>query len=254
MFVSPHRSQTKEPKETDKIRAVLKQVWSSAAQAFVFFDISGSDAINPTQLRQGLKRLRLNAVGLEAAFREIDLDRDGRISERDFIKHFAAGWHPLGDFIQTRKEYEAVKAKGRHRVAHDFQLYIDALNREDAQKSQLRVQSPLRHLSSESPLYIDSGRGGGSDQDDVEIELVLDMEFSGTIGIEDEIKSGIQRDIAFSCNGACSKVLVRGLRAGSVVADVVLCQGLCSDGTSPLDAGKFQCVLGGRRLQFQTDI
>lgn len=200
--------------------------------------MSGSDAINQTQLRQGLKRLRLNAIGLEAAFREIDLDRDGRISERDFIKHFAAGWHPLGDFIQTRKEYEAVKAKGRHRVAHDFQLYINALNREDARKSQLRVQSPLRHRSFESPLCGDSGRGVVSKEDDVEIELVLDMDFSETVGMEEEVMKGIQRDIAFSCNGAYSKILVRGLRAGSTVADVVLCQGLCSDGRTPLDAGK----------------
>jgi hypothetical protein len=235
------RSVTKEAKESDKIRDVLKQVWSSAAEAFVFFDISGSDAINMTQMRQGLKRLRLNAIHLEAAFREIDLDRDGRISERDFIKHFAAGWHPLGDFIQTRKEYEVVKAKGRHRVAHDFQHYIDALNNEERQKSQLRV--PLRHRSLESPAHADRTRVGAStcaDGGDVEIELSLDMDFAETIGKEEEFKSGIQRDIAFSCNGECSKVLVLGLRAGSVVADIVLYQGLCGDGRSPMAAGMFQ--------------
>jgi len=127
----PYRSEAKEPKESDKIRDVLKRVWSSAAEAFYFFDISGSDALNPIQLRQGLKRLGLSSIRHQVAFQEIDLDRDGRISDRDFIKHFAAGWHPRGYFIQIRKDYENVKANGRNRVNHDFQQYVEQLKRED---------------------------------------------------------------------------------------------------------------------------
>jgi Ca2+-binding EF-hand superfamily protein len=93
--------------------------------------MSGCDFVSQTQLRAGLKRLRLNAICVETAFQEIDLDRDGRISERDFIRHFAAGWHDIGDFVQIRKLYENVKAKGRQLVAHSFRVYIDELDRED---------------------------------------------------------------------------------------------------------------------------
>ena len=241
--VSASKRDNKEPKESDKIREVLKKVWSSAEEAFVFFDISGSDTLNMTQLRQGLKRLRLNAIRLEVAFQEIDLDRDGRISERDFIRHFAAGWHPLGDFIQMRKAYENVKAKHRHRVANDFQAYIDALNREDAAKSPLRAKArspPPWSSGFERPthLHADVSRTQKrlDEHGDVEIELVLDMDFDEAMEHEAEVRRGIQRDIAFSCDGEFDKVKVLKLRAGSVIADIVLCQGLCADGRSPQDA------------------
>ena len=37
--------------------------------------------------------------------RDLTTQGDGRISEGDLINHFAPGWHPLSDFVQTRKEY-----------------------------------------------------------------------------------------------------------------------------------------------------
>jgi hypothetical protein len=255
--VSASKQDNKEPKESDKIREVLKKVWETAAEAFVFFDISGSDHLNMTQLRQGLKRLRLNAISVEVAFQEIDLDRDGRISERDFIRHFAAGWHPLGDFIQMRKAYDNVKAKHRTRVANDFQVYIDALNQEERSKSPLRNRSPLRNNSplrnaELSPIQssdiemsthflADVSRPQPQQLDthgDVEIELVLDMDFAAAMENEAEVRYGIQRDIAFSCDGQFDKVKVSKLRAGPVIAEITLCEGLCSDGRSPQDAVK----------------
>ena len=255
--VSTSKQDSKETKESDKIREVLKKVWETAAEAFVFFDISGSDHLNMTQLRQGLKRLRLNAVSVEVAFQEIDLDRDGRISERDFIRHFAAGWHPLGDFIQMRNAYDNVKAKHRHRVANDFQVYIDALNQEERSKSPLRNSSSLRNNSplrnaAHSPIQpsnfevsmhslADVSRPQQQQlgtHGDVEIELVLDMDFAAAMENEAEVRCGIQRDIAFSCDGQFDKVKVSKLRAGPVIAEITLCEGLCCDGRSPQDAAK----------------
>ena len=233
--VATPRGESKEPKESDKIRNVLKLVWESAAEAFVFFDISGADGLNQVQLRKGLKRLRLNHIRLETAFQEIDLDRDGRISERDFIKHFAPGWHPLSDFIQTRKEYEFVKAKGRHRVAQCYKAYIDRLNAEDSAKTPSRVQSPVRPpkvAAQAQELLQPEGDG------DVLIDIVLDLDFAKTRGAEEEMKRGIQRDVAFSCNAAMEKVRVLALRAGSVIAEIVLSEGLCANGRSPLLVAK----------------
>jgi hypothetical protein len=55
---------------------------------------------------------------------------------------------------------------------------------------------------------------------------------------EAEVRYGIQRDIAFSCDGQFDKVKVSKLRAGPVIAEITLCEGLCSDGRSPQDAVK----------------
>ena len=246
------KSDRKRTKESDRIQSVLKQVWATAAEAFVFFDISGSDALNMIQLRAGLKRLRLNTIHVERAFDEIDLDNDGRISDRDFIRHFAPGWHHLGDFMQTQKDYEAVKAKGRQRVALNFQRYLDGLNRAEAAKSPLRspdrspqrspARSPQRtpsptisrSMQGRSPVMPYSEMHGS-----VMLEVKLDMTFKRALEIEEALKHGLKRDLAYSCQRDIKTVHVRKLRAGpdsSIIAMVVLKGGIDADDKTALEA------------------
>ena len=74
-------------------------------------------------------------------------------------------------------------------------------------------------------------------------ELVLDMDYNLLEAETDinRVKNMIAEDVAKACGGASDKVKVRGLRPadGSVVADVILCEGLHKDGINTIDIFQF---------------
>ena len=108
--------------------------------------------------------------------------------------------------MQTQKDYEAVKAKGRQRVALNFQRYLDGLNRAEAAKSPLRsperspqrspARSPQRtpsptssrSMQGRSPVMPYSEMHGS-----VMLEVKLDMTFKRALEIEEALKHGLKR-------------------------------------------------------------
>ena len=74
-------------------------------------------------------------------------------------------------------------------------------------------------------------------------ELVLDIDHNLLEAENDinRVKTMIAEDVAKACGGAFDKVKVRGLRPadGSVVADVILCEGLHKDGINTIDIFQF---------------
>ncbi|EKX50174.1 hypothetical protein GUITHDRAFT_135356 [Guillardia theta CCMP2712] len=103
-------------RDSHKIRTELKCSFMTSLHAFVFFDIRGRDFLSKKDLALGLKRLKIKEqINLEAAFEETDLDHDGKINYKEFIKHFAAGWHPVEDFEAVQREYEKLKRESRRR-------------------------------------------------------------------------------------------------------------------------------------------
>jgi len=71
----------------------------------------------------------------------------------------------------------------------------------------------------------------GSKFEVLEIQVVLDVDFSETIGCEDSIRRCIANDIALAIGGVDPRKLhVRDLRAGSIVAEVILPKGCVTDG------------------------
>jgi len=73
---------------------------------------------------------------------------------------------------------------------------------------------------------------------EVRLEMRLDMDFSQTVGNEDTLKRGIARDTALALGGALKKIKVVSLRAGSVIAHLILLPGVVSDGRSAEDAAR----------------
>lgn len=80
----------------------------------------------------------------------------------------------------------------------------------------------------------------------LEIQVVLDVDFSETVGCEDSIRICIANDIALAIGGVDPRKLhVRDLRAGSIIAEVILPKGCVTDGRN------LQDVLEDLQLQLQ---
>jgi len=75
--------------------------------------------------------------------------------------------------------------------------------------------------------------------DDVRCELVLDLDIRVTLGAEKKFQNAVALDVARACGGSVDRVKVLGMRAGSVIVDLVLCSGLHPDGLSSMDAFYF---------------
>ena len=103
-------------RDSHKIQTELKCSFMTSLHAFVFFDIRGRDFLSKKDLALGLKRLKIKEqINLDAAFEETDLDHDGKINYKEFIRHFAAGWHLVEDFEAVQREYEKLKRESRRR-------------------------------------------------------------------------------------------------------------------------------------------
>eukprot|EP00960_Hanusia_phi_P016507 486397-Hanusia_phi.AAC.3 len=103
-------------KDSQKIQSELKCFFMTSLHAFVFFDIRGRDFISKKDLGLGLKRLKIKElINLDAAFEECDLDHDGKINYKEFIRHFSNGWHSVEDYESVQAEYEKLKRDSRRR-------------------------------------------------------------------------------------------------------------------------------------------
>jgi hypothetical protein len=68
-----------------------------------------------------------------------------------------------------------------------------------------------------------------------ECEAVLDLDFQEIIGQQDVVKKCLVSDLTRACGDALHRIVVTALRAGSVIADVVV-ERLSPDGCTPLES------------------
>jgi hypothetical protein len=71
-------------------------------------------------------------------------------------------------------------------------------------------------------------------EENIECEVVLDQDFAEINGVEENFKEGLVGDLTRAAQGAQHSMKIKALRAGSVIADVVI-MGMSPDGRSPLD-------------------
>jgi hypothetical protein len=103
----------------------------------------------------------------------------------------------------------------------------------------LRQVSPVHRLHDvhllSGALQEDERPSAGVVDDGVRCELVLDLDIRVTLGAEDKFQNAVALDVARACGGSVDRVKVLGIRAGSVIVDLVLCSGLHPDGLSSMD-------------------
>ena len=78
--------------ECEKLGAVMQDVWASAEEAFIFLDGGSNDVLTRAELRAGVARFRIPNLNLDRLLTELDSDRSGLITARNFIRLFSRYW------------------------------------------------------------------------------------------------------------------------------------------------------------------
>ena len=79
--------------ESDRVRAVLRQIWDHAVEAFCFLAADGGDAVSRPELRQGLRALGLGDVDVDRLLVEAGGEESaeaGSLSLWQFVRQL--GW------------------------------------------------------------------------------------------------------------------------------------------------------------------
>ena len=98
-----------------------------------------------------------------------------------------------------------------------------------------RIQAvAIDHVTQETQISTDAACCQNSlvEEEEVEIQLTLDLDFSETVGREVTFGEMIRQDLARAIGGDVNKIRVLSLEAGSIVANVLLQKGLVTDGRS----------------------
>ena len=105
-------------REVNLVKKHLADLFSDVVEAFVFFDLHGSDVISMNDFRRGVRRLRLTDIDIEGIVRHLHArckctshgGGDAFIDLISFIRVFA--WHPVVDLAEWTDKYERAKLNG----------------------------------------------------------------------------------------------------------------------------------------------
>ena len=130
--------------------------------------------------------------------------------------------------LQEAERYVDEKVAGIKSVALSHIAREHAAAAASSESTQPRSSFAVNVGAPAQGLMRGQGSKGSSPETDLQIEVVLDLDFNVMLGQEDDLKQRIERDLARAVDGDRRKLRVWKLSAGSVVAHVRMERGFAA--------------------------